>query len=166
MKVPLSRTIVMNETAVTRTLKDALEYPGTTSPAPTPAPVFTIDPAVLPAGGFVGNTYAANAYAASNATTFERRWLLRASGATVDQVLGTGPSQFVSTPGTLRLEVSAIGPGGLKTVKTSGGVEIVEEMPAATVFNTKANSNLIATDVDGFVALFSAIDARLIAANV
>lgn len=106
------------------------------APLPTPAPVFTTQPSMSPTSGTAGTTvFTANNGAASNATTYTRRWLL--DGAPI----GTGSTVTPATAGNLVLEVTATGPGG-SAVATS---------PASVVSGAVSNLTLAQK---GFPALF------------
>lgn len=90
---------------------------GTPTPTPTPAPLFTTQPSISPTSGNVGATFTANNGAASDTTSYTRRWLL--SGTQI----GTGATVTPVTAGNLVLEVTATGPGGSK-VATSAAVTV------------------------------------------
>jgi hypothetical protein len=85
----------------------------------TPAPVFTTQPSISPTSGTAGTTtFTATDGAASNATSYTRRWLL--NGAPI----GTGVTIKPSVAGSLVLEVTAHGPGGDSAPATTAAVTV------------------------------------------
>jgi hypothetical protein len=104
------------------TIGDGAPVPPPPPPLP-PAPVFTSQPSISPAGGPVGTTFTADNGAANNATSYARRWLL--SGVPG----GTGATVTPGQTGSLVLEVTATGPGG-SAIATSAPVAVTVPAPA------------------------------------
>lgn len=107
------------------TAGDVVVGPGPT-PTPTPAPVFTTQPSISPSSGTAGaTTFTASDGAASNATSYTRRWLL--SGTAI----GIGGTVLPQSAGSLVLEVTATGLGG-SAVANSAAVTVAASGPTPT----------------------------------
>lgn len=118
---------------LTETLAGATNSPRnsavTVAAAATPAPSFTTQPSISPASGNVGQTFTANNGAASNATSYARRWLLNGTQ------IGTGATVTPVTAGMLVLEVTATGPTNPAAVATSAGVAVAGATQAPAFLN-------------------------------
>lgn len=111
------------------------------TPTPTPAPAFTQQPSISPSSGTAGTTtFTANDGAASNASSYTRRWLL--SGTSI----GTGTTVLPGSAGSLALEVTATGPGGSTTVTTGAVTVAAAPTPTPTpVYTTPTRYSFAAT---------------------
>ncbi|MBB3348811.1 hypothetical protein [Sphingomonas sp. BK069] len=92
----------------------------------TTAPAFTIQPLISPSTGSVGTTFIASNGAASDATSFTRRWLLNGSQ------IGTGTTVTPYAADSLTLEVTATGSGG-SSPTTSNAVTVAAALPTLTI---------------------------------
>lgn len=99
------------------------------------APVFSVQPSISPISGSVGTTFTASDGAASNTTSYARRWLL---GSTA---IGTGTTVTPTGAGSLSLEVTATGPGGTK-VATSSAVTVAASAPTPSPTPAPPPTNL------------------------
>lgn len=103
-------------------------------PPPTPAPVFSLQPTVSPGTGIVGNTFTGFDGFASDTDTYSRRWLLNGTS------IGTGSTVVPVVPGSLVLEVTATGVGGVtiatSTAATVGSGSESSALPAPTITRT------------------------------
>jgi hypothetical protein len=107
---PLSQTLVLTADGSNFSLTDAVVIPIGAIAAP---PTFTVAPSISPSSGTTATTFAANDGTVEDGTVTGRRWLLSGN------LIGTGPTVIPSTSGSLVLEVSAIGTGGVTTVKST-----------------------------------------------
>jgi hypothetical protein len=115
--------------------------------APIPAPLFTTQPSITPNGGVVGTTFTASNGEATNTLEYTRRWLLSGSP------IGTNSTVTPSTAGSLVLEVTATGPGGV-TVTTSQAVAVTAVTPPPTGTIISGGDNIVTiTSLDTPAAL-------------
>ncbi len=98
----------------------------------SPAPAFTAQPTISPTSGPAGTTFTASDGAASNATSYTRRWLL---GTTA---IGTGTTVTPNAAGSLTLEVTASGPGGTKQATSSAVTVAAAPAPTPGTVRTQA----------------------------
>lgn len=107
---PLSQTLVLTADGSNFSLTDAVVIPiGAIAPPPT----FTVAPSISPSSGTTATTFVANDGTVEDGTVTGRRWLLSGN------LIGTGTTVKASTTGSLVLEVSALGTGGVTTVKSA-----------------------------------------------
>lgn len=98
-----------------------------------PAPVFTAQPYISPAGGNVGASFTATDGIVINGAVTARRWLL---GGTA---IGTGATVIPASAGTLTLENTAVGIDGT-TIKATSSVVTVTAVVTPTPTPTSTPS--------------------------
>jgi hypothetical protein len=107
---PLSQTLILTADGSNVVLDKAVAIP---IGAIAPPPSFTVAPSITPGSGTTATTFAANDGTVEDGAINGRRWLL--SGIAI----GTGATVKPDSAGSLVLEVSALGTGGLTTAKSN-----------------------------------------------
>jgi hypothetical protein len=108
---PLSQTLVLTADGSNVVLDKAATIP---IGAIAPPPSFTVAPSITPGSGTTATTFTANDGTVEDGAITGRRWLLSGNP------IGTGLTVKADAAGSLVLEVSALGTGGVATAKSTG----------------------------------------------
>jgi hypothetical protein len=118
---PLSQTLVLTADGSNAPLDKAVNIP---IGAIAPPPSFTAAPSITPGSGTTATTFTANDGTVEDGTVTGRRWLLAGT------VIGTGATVKADAAGSLVLEVSATGTGGVTTAKSAAVTVAAVPAPA------------------------------------
>jgi hypothetical protein len=118
---PLSQTLVLTADGSNYPLTEAVVIPiGAIAPPPT----FSVLPSISPSSGTTATIFAANDGTVEDGSVTGRRWLLSGN------LIGTDATVRATNSGSLVLEVSALGTGGVTTVKSAAVVVAALPAPA------------------------------------
>ncbi|WP_277969325.1 hypothetical protein [Sphingomonas echinoides] len=138
---PLSQTLVLTADGSNFPLTDAVVIPiGAIAPPPT----FTVAPSISPSSGTTATTFIADDGMVDDGIVTGRRWLLSGN------LIGTGTTVKASASGSLVLEVSALGTGGITTVRSAAVA--VAALPAPAFSGNPSISPTSGTTASTFTA--------------